>query len=645
MALRSAFLLCISLLLSAQLVYAEDAGVWAQYQQLIRARQYTSAAALIQPLAAQHNAEACYQLAQLHRSGTGVKEDAALSRRLLEDAASQGHVDSQYLLGTYYAKGIGGARDMEAARQYWQQAAEQHHARAEKALSQLGNTHHDGSTKRERILDAVRSGDLASLQRWSRQTDLTRIQDEHGNGLLSIAVQYNHPQCTNWLIAQNLGINHQNSFGETALHLAARQGDEAAVRQLLVKGAEPDQINVAGKTALHIAVEKLSPAIATSLLKHGADASLKDRAGLSAAELAQRAADPAMKRAFEQAGVAFSTATPAQLKLKAAKSLASDNESLFLAVERDNLELLTALLPTATPWKTNPQGHTLITIAALTPDSRCLPFLLQHNRQTGLIGPMERNALFYAIGSESNLNQLLKAGLSPEQKDEQGLSPVEFALDSGSPLAVLMIRAIPESHWQKAWLALAAEHGQIATLETLLQNNGMRGYWYEALKSALLHEQKTTANWLLQQKFDLAFVDDEGDTALHWLAVSPYTDLTQQILKRDASDSTLNALNQAGFSALHLASRAGQSGQVQLLIQNAADKDIKDKNGNTPLMLAVLANQPAVVRELLVAGADIGKRNINKQNALAMARQLRYSDIEELIVEASESKGILSIFD
>ena len=646
MVLRKALVLWICLSAGIRFAVADDSGVWAQYQQLIRTRHYASAATLIQPMAAQHNPEACYQLAQLYRNGKGVREDQVESRRLLADAAGQEHVDSLYLLGSYYAKGIGGEQDLDAAQRYWQKAAAQGHTRAEKALAQMNFTTADEAPTPGQLRDAARNGDIASLQRYARQSALAAVRDDQGNGLLSMAIQYNQTRCSEWLLDQGLGINQQNSFGETPLHLAVRQGNQATVNLLLKRGAEPDRVNQAGRTALYIAVEKQNLSLATTLLEHQADAYRKDRAGLSAVELVQRSGTSAMKQAFARLGVTFNAPRATQQRLQAAKSLKSDNESLFLAVERDDLELLTALLPVSTPWGTNKQGHTLITTAALTADSHCLAYLLQHNQQTGLIGPMGRNALFYAItsGSVANLELLLKADLNPLQEDEQGLSPVRFALDSGSPLAVSLINSVPQSRWRQEWIVPAAEYGQTDILGTLFQSAVIREHGWRGFQSALNHGREETADWLLQHNKNLNFVDEAGDTALHWLANTPYVDMTDRFLSHDGAGNMINHINQAGFSALHLASRAGQSGQVKLLIQRGADIDIKDHNGNTPLMLAVLARQNVVVGELLAAGAEIGKRNVNKQNALAMARQLGYDDIEKLIDEASANQGILSIF-
>lgn len=46
---------------------------------------------------------------------------------------------------------------------------------------------------------------------------------------------------------------HENSFGNTALHAAARSGSVDIVRLLLEKGADPNKENHRGSTALHIA--------------------------------------------------------------------------------------------------------------------------------------------------------------------------------------------------------------------------------------------------------------------------------------------------------------------------------------------------------------------------------------------------------
>ncbi len=87
----------------------------------------------------------------------------------------------------------------------------------------------------------------------------------------SVRVEYTRDPTTPGLAgAQNrIGTTRQNNEGETPLHLVARNGDLAAVTQLLTTpGINPSARDKAGNTPLHVAVLHNRPAIVAALVAH-----------------------------------------------------------------------------------------------------------------------------------------------------------------------------------------------------------------------------------------------------------------------------------------------------------------------------------------------------------------------------------------
>jgi ankyrin repeat protein len=70
---------------------------------------------------------------------------------------------------------------------------------------------------------------------------------------------------------------------------------------------------------------------------------------------------------------------------------------------------------------------------------------------------------------------------------------------------------------------------------------------------------------------------------------------------------------------------------VKDAIDNGADINTTDSEGNTPLMLATAAHSVDLVNLLINKGADTNKLNKKGQDALALAKKLNYWDIANII--------------
>ncbi len=78
---------------------------------------------------------------------------------------------------------------------------------------------------------------------------------------------------------------------------------------------------------------------------------------------------------------------------------------------------------------------------------------------------------------------------------------------------------------------------------------------------------------------------------------------------------------------------------LQILIRRGAHVNAQDRFGVTPLMQAVIGNNPAAVRTLIAAGANLKLRDLRGDTALDLARQLGRDDIERLLSAASASQA------
>lgn len=181
----------------------------------------------------------------------------------------------------------------------------------------------------------------------------------------------------------NFPINHKNKKGETLMHLAARAGNLNHAMLLIDRKEDFDTQDVQGRTPLHLASENGFTDVVTLLMISGADPDVK---------------------------TFFNSLKPEDVKNIEIKNLIT------------NLRLLI---------KEMPKGSTVLHIAAKGGFSFILHLALNHfdvNKKNDL----GKTALHYAAtqGSLQNIRALLNQGANINEKDLDGIIPINMALDS-----------------------------------------------------------------------------------------------------------------------------------------------------------------------------------------------------------------------
>ena len=91
-------------------------------------------------------------------------------------------------------------------------------------------------------------------------------------------------------------------------------------------------------------------------------------------------------------------------------------------------------------------------------------------------------------------------------------------------------------------------------------------------------------------------------------------------------------------SQLNVAISKGDLGKVQQLVEIGVDVNKKDERGTTPLMYAILFNQPQIVSYLIRKGADYRALDDNGVSVLEYAEQSKSEEIIKLVKDARKRR-------
>ncbi|KAK2605992.1 hypothetical protein QQS21_003618 [Conoideocrella luteorostrata] len=123
--------------------------------------------------------------------------------------------------------------------------------------------------------------------------------------------------------------------------------------------------------------------------------------------------------------------------------------------------------------------------------------------------------------------------------------------------------------------------------------------------------------------------DSNGQTALHWIAETEFTDTAAVLLK---SGAEVGSKDLQGRTPLHRASTRSQNGIAKLLIQHGALVNDVDGYNATALYRAAETGSEKVVRFLLGKNADVSIGNSYHQTALHRAADAGHLEVVNLLL-------------
>ena len=397
----------------------------------------------------------------------------------------------------------------------------------------------------------------------------------NGDSILQDAIKSHHAALIPQLVAIGAQLNRQDAQGNTLLHHCAMRGQSACLTALIEAGAQVRHRNHRNESALHLAFEHQQQECVQILQQHGAVDDL-----FSAC----------MVNDIEQAKHYVNKGDSPNCKN------ASGSTVLHLAAAQGYTALASLLVQHgADPLLIDNNGSNAFDRARKGAHAECASEMakcLLHKNQYSA----EATELFRSIEANDlvTLQLLLEAGISPNEKSQDGWPALHVATNLNKPDCLSMLlkygadaQQAPASSYTALHLAVATEKN--ACVRAILAA-GVNPDTRTADGCTALHLAARTGNHealadLIQAGAQLNLRNLRGDTPLNELARWPWgnADSAQALIDAGADVSMCNILNE---SPLHSAAISGNSACITLLIRAGIDTEMKTLSGKTPLELA-----------------------------------------------------------
>lgn len=433
-------------------------------------------------------------------------------------------------------------------------------------------------------------------------------------------------------IGRVTGVNKYDADGKTPLHRAVESGKLEDIEKYLRRGAN---INAVTKTkdsegVLHLAIKRLDgdQAIVQKLIEHKADVNLGDQNGNTPLHIAAETNQRNIASLLLEAGAVVDPKnnegnTPLHI-------VASKGVKLERDVEKDELQSGKGFKTTFFDYlkdasaninEVNAQGDTPLHLAAEAGNAGILQLLCEANADVDLVNKNKQTCLQRAIlADEPFCTIYLMAHYAPIDNSKY-IDPLQFAIDNNKYGAAGNIIRQQNNDYTTPILLLAAksDHWDFVT--------GAIDHYRDK------YEEKTALLYIGQCD------KESGKNLLHWDIEKNKGSVLSDLVSRGVCRNTKD---KDGNTPLHLAIKKSYDIEKLSVLTTDANKDIQNTARETPLHLAILHNnsktsENSEVSKSIVAkfatSTNINMRDNDGNTALHYALLARNVDIIKNLVE------------
>lgn len=169
-------------------------------------------------------------------------------------------------------------------------------------------------------------------------------------------------------------------------------------------------------------------------------------------------------------------------------------------------------------------------------------------------------------------------------------------------------------------------------LVALLSFAGFASAAVSEVADAAMNGNKEAVRTLLQQKANVNAPQIDGTTALHWAVQANDLEMAELLIRAGAK---VSAANRADATPMLLATINGNAAMIEKLIKAGADPNVPlSKAGDTALMMASRTGKPDAVKVLLDHGAQVNaKETWGDTTALMWAVSERHPAVVKLLID------------
>lgn len=521
---------------------------------------------------------------------------------------------------------------------------------------------------------------LLSSGRKNGCVDSLNVKDAtDGNTPLLIAAERNDTQCLSLLLSSSsaVDLNIQNNRGKTILNLLIEYKATRAIQELLSKHyLDPNIPDAAhdNSTALILAIKHRCFDIVRLLLDMPSNSNNNNSNG-------RCAVDPNIPDAHGNTALILACDMKheemAALLLKhGADPDISNTEGdfpLIIATKNKSPEIIKLLLKSNSCFKdvVDGKGNTAVIWAAWKGFADCLKLLLDHGCWCDAQNTVLKNTALCLVADKGDmdlgcLKLLLTAGADPNIVNGSGEGPLHLATRNGSIESVkLLIKAggdkyAPDDKGNTALLiamkATATATGTATGTGTGSSGNGgglTSSQWMELVKY-LIQDAKANPNVQDKEQGSSPLMIAAGMVTMGINATSSSATGIEcmKMFLSAGSKTELQESNGSKQTALLIATQRQNVEGVSLLLKYGADPDVRDCNGDSPIIVAAKQQQPSssslsiggnsapsspsveILKLLLKNGAYVDMKDNGGDTALIWAIKSRNVDfVRELLVQ------------
>ena len=560
--------------------------------------------------------------------------------------AAQWTRDDSHMLHSHTSSRIGGGQEAgaPASRTAGEQASRRNRS--------------TDSDDLQKLFSAVSKGKLEEIKILLDKGIDINAKDLRGYTALHIATNEGSLEVVKFLIEMGANVDVKNIKGCTALHIAANNGSLATLKCLIELGADVNAKNTEDYTALHFAAYLNFDHVVLFLIKMGADVSVQNKNGDTALDMANRGAE---RRTTTRHQGGFGSSS--QQSQRAEQGTGYNTNSLRShSSSRIGGTATGGRGEEASRSGAAEAGSTSNNIDAARAESSTRPQSMEAPSSVRQVGTATRTRHQGEFGSSSQQSQRAEQGTgydtqslrshsssptggtaagaregggaaareggelyAPSQQGSRTANSLVSSTRSDNHAGVFGLMGEYDSHqpnspWQSPAGAAQWTRDDSHMLHSHTSSRIGGGQEAGAPASRTAGEQASRRNRST----------DSDDLQKLFSAVSK-GDL-QEIKRLNDKGIDLNAKNEQGYTALHIATNEGSLATVKHLIELGADVNAKDDlRGCTALQLAAYLNFDHVVKFLIKMGADVNAKNKQGYTALQLAKTKKHSEIIDIL--------------